>query len=96
MLFLVHVNFLPRGALTPEEFFKRINARWSCVDIPSGYDNTGTGNDRGEWYRARSGVCIADYDSIQQFTLDLSIMPGAGIYNIEIEPVEESSAYSRN
>jgi hypothetical protein len=35
---------------------------------------------------AGSAICIADYESIEQLTLDLSVMPGAGIASIEVVP----------
>lgn len=79
MLFLVHVNFLPGGSISPEEFFSRINAMWSFIDEPD------------EYYRnnPRSGICISDFNSIQRFNFDLSVMPGSGISEIMIEAVDE-------
>ena len=29
---LVYIKFLPGGSMEPEEFFSRINARWSCFE----------------------------------------------------------------
>jgi hypothetical protein len=41
--------------------------------------------------KAGSAICIADYESLEQLTMDLSIMPGAGIANIEIVPISENN-----
>lgn len=79
---LVMVKFLPGGSLPPEDFFARINARWSHLDNPED-----TGLEQAFPSKPRSGVCIADYDSIEQLTLDLAVMPGAGIANIEVVPI---------
>jgi len=72
---LVFVKFLPGGSLSPEEFLSRINAQWSWFEEVR--DNE----------LPRSALCITDYESIEQLTIDLSIMPGAGISNVEVLPV---------
>jgi len=87
---LVFVKFLPGGSLPPEEFFARINARWShLVDT----EDTGVANASLEKATSvnppKSAVCIADYDSIEQLSIDLAIMPGAGISNVEVVPISE-------
>jgi hypothetical protein len=79
---LVFVKFLPGGSLPPEEFFARINARWSQLD-----GSEDAGPEKTISPPSRSGVCIADYDSIEQLTMDLAVMPGAGIANIEVVPI---------
>ena len=82
MLYIVLVDFLSGGALPPDEFFRRINARWSCLEEPHATDETSEPE-----RRTRRGICIAEMDSIQQFSIDISIMPGVGIANIEVMPL---------
>lgn len=85
MLYLVRVIFLPDCSISPEEFAHRINARWT-------WSESGTAGD----FQSQSGgsaaprevLCIADIDSIEQFAIDVSIMPG-GISNIEVESLPE-------
>jgi hypothetical protein len=90
LLCLVYVRFLPGGSLGMDEFFSRINARWSCSN------GVGGGTELSDIKRIErtnsptDGVCIADYDSIEQFAFDISVMPGAGIGSIEVVPVEEA------
>ena len=45
------------------------------------------GND----HSGKEAFCLADYESIQQLALDLAIMPGAGIANIEVFPLTEQN-----
>ncbi len=79
------VKFLPGGSMSPYEFFSRINARWNWVEekdvTAPGIPGSGKS---GVTKSARSALCIADLDSIQQLAIDLAIMPGAGISNVEI------------
>ena len=81
---LVFVRFMPEGSLPPEDFFARLNSKWSWLgkanEIGSGYNNNRA---------STAALCITDYESIEQLTLDLAIMPGAGISNIEIVPISE-------
>lgn len=83
---LVFVKFLPGGALQPSEFLRLINAEWSCLedvdDAPWPH-----GGETPAANKPRSLICIAEYEDIQQFSTDLTVMPGAGISNIEIMPV---------
>jgi hypothetical protein len=92
---LVFVKFLPGGAIAPQEFFARINARWSCLNDshevgPENSQVQGTSRSPS----ARSAICIAEYDSIEQLALDLSIMPGAGISNVEVLPISDAMAHN--
>lgn len=87
---LVFVRFLPGGSLPPGEFFSRINARWSRLEDTKDAESDVAG--QGEPPRLqspRSAICIADYDSIEQLAIDLAIMPGAGISNVEVAPISE-------
>ena len=88
MLFLVLVKFLPGGSLSPEEFFSRIHASWSWID-PVNEQST---LDRPENLlthssNVKSAMCIAELESIEQLAIDVAIMPGAGISNIEVVPI---------
>jgi hypothetical protein len=73
---LIFVKFLPEGSLPPAVFLSRLNARWGYIEEGSSTERAGAG----------SAICIADYESIEQLTLDLSVMPGAGIASIEVVP----------
>ncbi len=87
---LVFVKFLPGGSLAPEEFFARIKAQWFWLE--DSRDNKSKETEFGRTAHAqspRSAVCIAEYDSIEQLAIDLSIMPGAGISNVEVAPSSE-------
>jgi hypothetical protein len=86
---LVLVKFLPEGSLSPEEFFTRINARWSWIESTNDTDLERTCFSRANDRSPKSAICIADYESIQQLALDLAIMPGAGISNVEVVPISE-------
>lgn len=87
---LVFVEFLPGGSIPPAEFFLRMKAIWSYVKN-SENQKTETGDPPGKTTAqfAKSGICVADYDSIEQLTADLAIMPGAGISNVQIFPLSE-------
>ncbi len=39
--------------------------------------------------QSRAAVGVADYDSVEQLSIDISIMPGASISNVEVIPIEE-------
>lgn len=94
---LVLVKFEGGGALPPEEFFARINARWSWL---GGKDGSAGG--KGNLRRARpiqvqapsSAICIAECESLQALSRDLAIMPGAGISSVEVFPVSAYKAVS--
>jgi hypothetical protein len=90
---LVFVKFLPGGSLTPDQFFSHLNAGWGWYD---GADDVVTVDENqynsGKQHpKVLSAVCVADYDSIQQLAIDISIMPGAGIAGIEVMPVPEEA-----
>ena len=89
---LVLVKFLSGGALPPEEFFRRIDARWSWLEETddAGLQSEESGGS-GDVTSVRSALCIADFDSIEQLTMDLAIMPGAGISSVEVVPVSEGA-----
>jgi hypothetical protein len=77
---LIFVKFLPGGSLPPAIFLSRLNARWGHIEEGSGTEKAGAG----------SAICVADYESIEQLALDLSIMPGAGIASIEVVPLPDN------
>jgi hypothetical protein len=87
---LVIVKFLPEGSLSPEEFFTRINARWQWLEDPNDIKSSKARFQGTKIaYKARSAICITDYESIEQLSLDVAIMPGAGISNVEVMPIFE-------
>ena len=85
---LVFVKFLPGGSLAPEEFFARLNAQWWWLEDHNDSTERHTPS-------SRSAICIADYESVEQLALDLSIMPGAGISNVEVVPILEKIGHQR-
>jgi hypothetical protein len=90
MIFAVYVKFLPGGSIPPEEFFARINAQWHWLEDAHNGESRNAGSGRNTFAQLpKSAICIADYDSIQQLAIDLAIMPGAGISNVEVIPVSE-------
>ncbi len=93
---LVFVEFLPGGSIPPTEFFLRMKAIWSYVKN-SENQKTETNNLQGKTIAqfAKSGICVADYDSIEQLTTDLTIMPGAGISNVQIFPLSEEADFEQ-
>jgi hypothetical protein len=87
---LVFVKFLSGGSLAPEEFFGRINAQFCWLEDE--HDTESKESDFGRINHAqspRSAFCIAEYEAIEQLAIDLSIMPGAGISNVEVVPISE-------
>jgi hypothetical protein len=91
MMFAVYVKFLPGGSIPPEEFFARINARWYWLENPHNVESRNASSEITTLVPSpKSAICIADYDSIQQLAIDLAIIPGAGISNIEVVPVSEA------
>jgi hypothetical protein len=87
-MFAVYVKFLPGGSIPPEEFFTRINAQWYWLEDNGESRNAGSGRNTVAQL-PKSAICLADYDSVQQLAIDLAIMPGAGISNVEVIPVSE-------
>jgi len=90
---LVLVKFLPGGSLPPEEFFARLDAQLSWIE---GNDDTGSSTAKGKAAtprsgQARSAVGIANYESVEQLAIDLAIMPGAGISNVEVVPIPQET-----
>lgn len=87
---LVFVKFLPGGSVAPEEFFEHINAKFSWIEgqdcvLPEGVDFY-----RDDYHEfPKMAICVAEIESIEQLAIDLSIMPGAGISNIEVMPFYE-------
>ena len=92
---LVKVDFLPGGSLPPAVFFSSLNAIWSHIESP--LCKSEIPEDRGPSTQKLpvSGLCIADYDSIEQLSIDLAIMPGAGIAEIEVIPLSETPVIDR-
>jgi hypothetical protein len=86
---LVFVKFLPGGSIPPDEFFLRINAQWSHLEHTEDTESENTLEKTTRTQSPKSAICIADYDSIEQLTTDLTIMPGAGISNVEVVPISE-------
>jgi hypothetical protein len=92
---LVLVKFLPDGSISPEEFFTRIKARWYWLEDIQNNNPEEKGLSKTVRIKtARSAMCIADYESIEQLAIDLSIMPGAGISEVEVLPVAETNTTS--
>ena len=93
---LVLVKFLPGGSIAPGEFFARINAQWGCLEERRDSESQQADFKKiAQAQSPRSAICIAEYESIEQLSLDLSIMPGAGIFNVEVLPVIEESETSK-
>ena len=91
MLCLVHVKFMPEGSVSPDEFFSCLNARWFCYGNPDDPTPPNQPPDAPEERpnACKEAFCLTDYESIQQMALDLAIMPGAGIANIEVFPLTD-------
>ncbi len=88
---LVLVRFLPGGSLPPDEFFARLQAKWMWLERGRGLGSLSMpGRDSEVLSQPRAAVGIADYDSVEQLSIDISIMPGAGISNVEVVPIEET------
>ena len=85
---LVFVRFLSGGSLPPDEFFALIKAQWSWIEHKDYTESGATGLKR-TTQSSRAAICIADYESIEQLAIDLAIMPGAGISNVEVVPLSE-------
>jgi hypothetical protein len=85
MLYLVKVRFMPGGSMCPEEFFRRINAVWCMTESKDEGAHVRSVRGAGGGEAEVNGFCIAEFDSIEQLAVDLSVMPGAGIANISIE-----------
>jgi hypothetical protein len=85
---LVFVKFLPGGSIQPDDFFLRINAEHSWLEdtVESSIEKSGD-KENYPALKVRSAMCIADYDSVEQLAIDLTIMPGAGISNVEVLPL---------
>lgn len=83
------MKFLPGGSLPPEEFFTRINAQWSHLEDIEDMESENALEKTTRVQSPKSAICIADYDSIEQLAMDLAIMPGAGISNVEVVPISE-------
>ncbi|MFA5309781.1 MAG: hypothetical protein WC370_09915 [Dehalococcoidales bacterium] len=85
---LVLVRFLPGGSLSPVELFSRLNAKWSYVENKDCPAPESSGAAKGPSNQSPGyGICLADYASIEQLSLDLAIMPGAGISSVEVVPL---------
>ena len=88
MLCLVHVKFMPEGSVSPDEFFACLNAKWFYYGA---LDDAVAPNPAPESAECKTSCkeafCLTDYESIQQLAVDLVIMPGAGIANIEVFPL---------
>ncbi|MFH1031320.1 MAG: hypothetical protein V1767_01935 [Chloroflexota bacterium] len=89
---LVFVKFLEGCSLPPDNFFSRINAKWSWLEETNEAESPETdfeGTSRLQ--PPRSAICIADYESIEQLAIDLAIMPGAGISQIDVVPLSDET-----
>ncbi len=87
---LVLVRFLPGGSLPPDEFFARLQAKWMWLEGGNGSGpRSMVDRNSADFLQPRAAVGIADYDSVQQLSIDISIMPGSGISNVEVVPIEE-------
>jgi hypothetical protein len=77
--------------LPPDEFFARINAKWSRLEEKDPLELEETHQKRVAHLKLpKSAICITDYESIEQLAIDLAIMPGAGISNVEVIPLAEA------
>jgi hypothetical protein len=88
---LVLVKFLPGGSLPPEEFFRRLNAQWHWLEGRDSNSIEAISEETDHIPSVRSAVCLADYESIEQLTIDLSIMPGAGISSVEVVSISQEN-----
>lgn len=87
---LVFVKFLPGGSIAPEELFAHINAKLNWVEGQDSIMPEGVNLIKDDFHQLpKTAICVAEYDSIEQLAIDLSIMPGAGISNIEVIPFYE-------
>ncbi len=86
---LVLVRFLPGGSLPPDEFFARLQAKWMWLEGGNSGLRSMSDRNSATFGQPRAAVGIADYDSVEQLSIDISIMPGAGISNVEVVPIEE-------
>jgi hypothetical protein len=87
---LVLVRFLPGGSIPPEELFVRVNAQWSWLETEENNDPKKNGPEGAVNTKStKTAFCIADYESIEQLTTDLAIMPGAGIATVEVVAITE-------
>ena len=91
---LVFVKFLPDGSMRPEEFFSRVKASWSSVEEFENNRLEVENTLAPKISRVKSGICVTDYDSVEQLSIDLAVMPGAGISNVEIIPVVEEFTHT--
>lgn len=91
---LVFVKFLPGVTLPPDELISHINTRWSWIEDTEGRElKIDDIQETTSFQSPRSAIYIADYESIEQLALDLAIMPGAGIYNVEIVTISEEGNF---
>ena len=91
---LCYAKFLPDGAISPGEFFAHIGSKWSCIeDSPKIKTNTPDGHTNSKKPLPHSIVFITDCKSMKQLTSDLATMPGAGISDLEIFPLQEVLEY---
>ena len=87
---LCYAKFLSAEAIRAGEFSAHLGSVWTCIEdsskTPTNISNLGVTRDRPI---SKSIVFITDCKSIAQLTSDLETMPGAGISNIEIFPIQE-------
>lgn len=89
---LVFVKFLEGCSVPPDSFLSRINAKWSWLEETNETDPPATEFEGiSRLQPPRSAICIADYESIEQLAIDLAIMPGAGISQVEVVPLSEET-----
>ena len=87
---LCYAKFLSAEAIRPGEFSAHLGSVWTCIEDSSktttNISNLGVTRDQPI---SKSIVFITDCKSIAQLTSDLETMPGAGISNIEVFPIQE-------
>jgi hypothetical protein len=87
---LCYAKFLSNGAIPSGEFCAHVRTIWSCIeDTPKTIIKSSNRFLPHNRYFPISIVFITDCQSVEQLTSDLETMPGAGISNIEVFPVQE-------
>jgi len=97
MRWLCYAKFLPNNTKPPSEFFGHLGAIWSSIeDTPKTTIKTSNVSLTHNYLSPMTFVFITECQSLSQLTSYLATMPGAGISNVEIFPVSESTEFSHN
>jgi hypothetical protein len=76
------VEFMAEGSLPADEFSNRLQAEWIFLENVE-VDHKTRVQAITRMRRPRSGICIAEYQSLEQLNGLLKSMPGAGIASIK-------------